>query len=396
MDLDTIRGEIQQNISDDYSPVKGSGRSLPTYDVETADEFDLDIGDLGDDEWFDWQWLEEATATRPLEEIIEDWNHHLEDRTIIGVDGGSTRIIRDRVHFIESQAGLGIYDSKDVFHDSNKVIELENGSCFFLIDSALASESTKSVKFLTRNDVQYSTDASWVTWNPASGKDPGGQSVGLEARLRALTEIGAWDSIRKNYNSGHIDLVIFDGSIFPGSTKAEGEDDVLGDTLKPLYDAGFAYCGLVKQTQINAFVQKLSEEIDEIDPRRFASDISFLRSYLSPGEATPFFVLNITGPKQVGEEEWMPVNTYFKTSTNNVFRLEIPAKFYREERHLEILRQVVALTEQNDGQVPIPIQYADSFFGYNMSEREQIAASIESLFQEEKGISLYRPYREAV
>jgi hypothetical protein len=220
--------------------------------------------------------------------------------------------------------------------------------------------------------------------------------VGLEARSRALTEVGAWDAIQRKYDSNDIDLIIFDGSIFPGSTKAEEEDDILGKTLKPLYEDGFLYCGLVKETQINAFVQKLSEENSDIDPRRFASDISFLRSYLNPREATPFFLLNITGPKQVTSEEWMTVNTYFKTSTDEVFRLEMPAKFYQDGVHLEILTQVAALTEQNNGRVPIPIQYADSYFGYNLSEKERIASSVESLFEEEKDISLHQPYRETI
>jgi len=397
MNPDDLRFEIKVNITEDYSPITGSGRSLATYDVEAAEEFEIEIGELSSDDWFDWQWFEEPDAIRDLSDPMTNWAEELSNITVIGTDGGSCRIKRDRVHYIETRAGFGIYDTTPGPLTDDKIVELTKGSAFFLIDSALADANTSTVRHLKRGDLR-NDDASWVSWNPSSDTDPGGQSVGLEARLRSLTEVTAWDQVRKDYSNNDIDLIIFDGSIYPSSTKAEEEDDVLNKTLKPLYESGLLFCGLVKQTDVNAFVQKISDEIDDVDPRRFASDISFLRNYLNPHEATPFFLLNITGPKQVSNDEkpWMPANCYFMTSTGQVFRLEMPSKFVNDGVHVEILRTVAALTEQNNGEVPVPIQLSDNYFGFTKQEQERIAASIESMFEEEKGISLYQPYRENV
>lgn len=306
---DRIREEIESNVADEFDPTIGHSPDLADYSGVNFEETQIEQEPGGD--WYEFDWVDESLNTEYYYHIRDEWAGLLSNKRFLGVDGGSTRVERDRVHYIDARAG---YASTDATAEPvQKVEELDRNQSFFLIDKAIADEDATVYEQIIDFLVYESDTVFWTTWD--SDSDPQNQSLGIEVKLRTLTELNAIRKISEEYDSSEVDFVLKDGSIYPTSVKAvrgeeervhEDDRDVL-DTIKEIEENDFLVVGLVKRVSTAAFAQEMAKLREDIDSDRFNDDYTFLQGFLEPMQRTPYFIYNPKGAKRVEEERWKPV-----------------------------------------------------------------------------------------
>jgi len=385
--LNDIASVIRKYITSSYSGVGGVVPQIPVYTEEYPPTEEWTLNGVT----YSVTFVDEKKAFKKHAwNEVKKWDSLLSEKCVIGIDGGSFRIRRDALHFIGCRAGWGCYSTKPDKIETVKM--LAKSSLFFLIDSGLLLNVPEDLVARDGKIGFNNLDNAifFVGWNPK--KAPESQSIGLEARLRQLTEQLALRRVRNYLDSSELDLILIDGKLFPPSVRIN--EETLG-TLKALSEKELKVCAVVKDTQLSVFIGALARRDSSINPYRYATDISFMKLFLKPLESSVFFTYQITG-KEVDEEEWRPLSVYVKTSTGKVFRLEMPYYYLDLGLHHEIVKITLALSELNNGDIPRPIQLADSYFKYSVDERRRIALWLDAIFLNEKGIKLTKPYGEVL
>lgn len=377
--ISRIREDTQKYMTDEYAPVHGES---PDHLPYRLDEFEREAIEVSGK-------YVEITPKKPLrrkhawQEELKNWPDHIANQRFLGLDGSEVMVMRDQLYLISARAGTFEYTTKD--SSVSQLHTLEENYLYLIIDGGLLKEGTDTVSQFGKKALNGKPI--YTVWNAQSDKNPTQYARGLKAKLRGLTEVRSLEKIPKAHPGEGV--ILIDGPLYPSGTNPKR--DVL-PVLKELDVRGYTFCGIVKRMHASFFVEAVVEgsHLSNFDPTRFPSDTAFLHRFLEPLESTAFFTYD-SRLWNIGDEDWILLCTFIMTRQGNLFRVEMPAKYWGT-KHEKTVKDVLSLAEVNWGTLPYPQDNIDRRIKYKPGEKRSIATSLDAVFKREKGIELTKPY----
>jgi len=347
--------------------------------------------------------LDPPPLVKEFSKLKEQWLDILKDEAIYGIDGSSVPVRREELIYIIARAGYYSYPQ----NIPAQVGILASNDAFFIIDRSFVRNQNRLIKVdpkdqrikIRMDDLQRGTLL--VTWDAQSRRSLIHSYVAVRARLQGLTEIMGLEkliNIVDEFLDNHpfsIKEILFllDGPLYPVSTSCDRE--VL-PRFKKACEKSISICGVTKRIETRMLVSHLAKINKNFEKERYGSDLAFLRRLLKPLSATVFFLWENKARLKNVPEEWLPASCYFMTLRGEIYRLDVPYKYYKEGRAENMLRLVFSLSIANGGGLPLPVDRADKRWSFSGEEKRILAINLDNLVKRILGVDLTKPYGEEV
>ncbi|RLI80709.1 hypothetical protein DRP04_07795 [Archaeoglobales archaeon] len=397
-DLTSIVSRIKEVVKNDLQvptdPWSRSERSFTEYAAPPEEWYHPSI--IEEDEEEHSIKLLDYPLIKEYSEVRNEWLDLIKDRFVYGIDGSSAPVRREELIYIIARAGYYSYPR----NKPEQVGILSLHDAFFIIDRGFVKNMDKLIKAdpesqrirIYESDLQKGTLL--VTWDMQSRRSLKHSYVAVRARLQGLTEVIGLEELIKIVDKEDSEEVIFliDGPLYPVSTNCDRE--VL-PRFREADKKNILVCGITKRIETRMLVSHLAK-IHKIEKERYGSDLSFLHRLLKPMNATAFFLWENRARLKRVPEEWLPTSCYFMTIRGEIYRLDLPYKYYEEKRAEEMLKLTLALSIANGGGLPLPVDRADRRWSFSMEERKILARNLDNFVKQILGVDLTKPYGEGV